>query len=118
MTGAEEEHSYDALEEAVGNTGNSVIGAEIIWFFDTYTVSRVPMCYTGDAFPFEVPQCKLYNGETLVASRAHGLADLFLHNDVLNQAISGFPTHGSMPATIVAPPTESTWTGTVYSLNP
>jgi len=54
----------------------------------------------------------------LIKSRAHGLADLFLHNDVLNQAISGFPTHGSMDAEIIPSPTEGTWTGTSYSLNP
>lgn len=102
MEGAGAEETYYGLEETVGNTGNSITGAEIVWSYNTYTVSRVPKCYTGDAFPFEVPQCDLYKDARTEAggvnSRAHGLADLFLHNDVLNQAISGFPTHGSMDA--------------------
>ena len=101
------------------------------WYYDTYTISKEPKCYTGDAFPFEVPQCKLrecdnfggyQDGQDHLCPDAGtwplGLADLFLHNDVLNQAISGYATHDAMPVAWIPPPTESTWTGTTYSLTP
>lgn len=65
--------------------------AKLTWHFDTYTATGEPRCFTGDAFKFDVPSCSLKKSDQPVATRAHGLASLFLRNDVLNSAISGFP---------------------------
>lgn len=118
LEGAGVDVAHDSLVKQVGITGTYTSSATVKWHYDTYTKSNVPRCYTGDAFPFEVPQCGLKEGSAHVPSRAHGLADLYLHNDVLNQAISGFPTHEAMPATELPGGLDSSWTGDTYSLNP
>lgn len=110
LDGAMTDREYPAIVESVGNTGNEIVAANLAWSYDTYTVSRVQRCYTGDAFPFEVPQCSLHledeNGAE-VASTAHGLAQLNLGNDVLNQAISGYAVHEMMDATVAPGPMDS-----------
>ena len=104
------------------------------FWLDTYTISNEPKCFTGEVFPFDVPQCKFHEcgdgGDDVTAQLTEinecdyvdtwplGLAELFLHNDVLNQAISGYAVHEEMHATPIRPPTEATWTGVSYSLTP
>lgn len=118
MTGAREERTRDSLMQPVMGAPD-MPAASIKWWFDTFTKSNVPRCYTGDAFPFEVPTCNLLKDNVIVASRPHGLADLYLHNDVLNSAISGFPTHESMPAIEGCGALDTDfWSGTNCNLQP
>lgn len=118
LEGAKTDVVHEGLREARGLTGLYDSNARVTWHYATYTKSNVPRCYTGDAFPFEVPQCNLAKEGDKVESRAHGLADLYLHNDVLNQAITGYATHAEMPAQETPGPEDSQAFGPSYNLQP
>ena len=55
LEGAAADIAHDALYVPIGITGEEKPTARVTWHYDTYTKSNVPRCYTGDAFPFEVP---------------------------------------------------------------
>ena len=57
--GQSEEGRTKTLFESVVWGGQTIVEAKMKWWMGTYTVSNEPKCFTGDAFPFEVPQCVL-----------------------------------------------------------
>lgn len=50
----------EILLEEIGATGFFSSNGLMSFWLDTYTISNEPKCFTGEVFPFDVPQCHFH----------------------------------------------------------
>lgn len=81
-----------------GPNGNVDTGARVKFLYDTIAQSNVPVCYSGRAFPFEIPSCRLsMDNNPPVPTYQHDLAHYYLNSMVLNAQLSMYSVWEDMP---------------------